>query len=306
MKPIECAVNPYRFSDDPPAMVDILEERGMRKAVTTSGDWFGLLRAGAGWVGVHRASTEPGGSPAGQTQFVLLAGDARSAADLLEELGVPATVWDESYGRHAGVVDPAGGGVWINEHQADLYGYIGHDGEADPGLSVTMVRASADREADRAFFARFGFVPEPGGNEWWQALRASEYSGVIGLHKPMPGEVTHAAPPAPFAARTSTVRLGFQTSENLEALAERLDRPGYPARVVSGRVTAVYVGLRNGCELEIYPPSAWRGDALPSRRPGVGKVALPQCPALGGRPKPQRSTRAPPPPASLRTTALVT
>jgi len=256
MKPIECAVNPYRFSDDPPAMVAFLEELGMRKAVTTSGDWFGLLRAGAGWVGVHRASTDPEGSPAGQTQLVLLAGDARSTADMLEEQGVPATVWDESYGRHAGVVDPAGGGVWINEHQADLYGYIGHDGEADPGLSVTMVRASADREADRAFFARFGFVPEPGGNEWWQALRASEYSGVIGLHKPMPGELPHAATPAPFAERTSTVRLGFQTSEELEALAERLDRAGYPARVVSEQVTAVHVVDPDGCELEIHPASA--------------------------------------------------
>src|SRR5699024_1739970 len=81
-------------------------------------------------------------------------------------------------------------------------------------------------------------------------------SGVIGLHKPMPGEVPHAATPAPFAERTSTVRLGFQTSEELEALAERLDRAGYPARVVSEQVTAVYVVDPDGCELEIHPASA--------------------------------------------------
>src|SRR5699024_6211348 len=113
-----------------------------------------------------------------------------------------------------------------------------------------------DREADRAFFARFGFVPEPGGNEWWQALRASEYSGVIGLHKTMPGEVTPAAPPAPSAKRTATARLRAPTSAHLEALAERLDRAGYPARGVSGQVTAVHVVDPDGCELEIHPSSA--------------------------------------------------
>src|SRR5699024_6157683 len=140
MKPIECAVNPYRFTDDPPAMVACLEELGMRKAVTASGDWFGLLRAGAGWVGVHRASTDPEGSPAGQTQLVLLAGDARSAADMLEEQGVPATVWDESYGRHAGVVDPAGGGGWINEPHARLDGGTGHARGAHRGLRGPQVQ----------------------------------------------------------------------------------------------------------------------------------------------------------------------
>lgn len=255
MNTIEFAVNPYRFSDDPAAMVAFLETLGMRKVITTASDSFALLRAGAGWVGVHAAGFRPEGTPAGETQLVLLTRSAVEAADQLRARGVTATVWDESYGRHAGVVDPTGGGVWINEYLEDLYGYLEHDDAPDQALSVTMVRPSADGAADRAFFGLFGFEPEDGGNQWWQALSASAGSGAIGLHHPMPGEEPNSATRAPFAERTATARLGLRTTEDLPRLAERLTRAGYAARVVTGDLRAVHVQDPDGCEVEIHPAS---------------------------------------------------
>lgn len=250
------AVNPYRFSADPAAMIAFLETLGLRKAVTSEGEWFGLLRAGAGWVAVHPVSSSQTSAGPGETQLVLLTERAADAAAALEARGVHATVWDESYGQHAGVIDPAGGGVWINEHQADLYGYVGHDAAADPRLSVTMVRSSADRDADRAFFAGFGFESDPGANEWWEALRASPTSGVIGLHAPMPGERASSSAPSPFAERTSVARLGFETTEDLDELAARLTASGHHAAVVAGDARAVHVIDPDGCELEIHTPAS--------------------------------------------------
>ncbi|UFU06551.1 hypothetical protein [Ruania halotolerans] len=253
MSQVEFAVSPYRFSADPPAMVAFLETLGMRKVLTTAGDWFGVLRAGAGWVGVHQAASSDIGAAPGETQLVLLTRSAAAAAAELESRGISTTVWDESYGQHAGVTDPTGGGIWINEYQDDLYGYLGHDGEGDPRLSVTMVRPSVDREADRTFFGTFGFVPEAGANEWWEALRASDVSGVIGLHKPMSGEYPTSSAASPFADRTSIARLGFETTEDLDALAVRLSAAGYQARVVVDAVRAVHVTDPDGCRIEIHP-----------------------------------------------------
>lgn len=247
-------VNPYRFSTDAPAMVRFLETLGLRKAITTKGDWFGILRAGAGCVAVHSVTDSETGAAPGETQLVLLTESAAAAAVALEHEGLDVTVWDESYGQHAGVVDPSGGGVWINERQHDLYGYEAHDGGApDPRVAVTMVRASHDRVADRAFFAAFGFTPFGASSEWWEPLRASAQSGVIGLHAPMQGEDATSASRSPFAPRTSIVRLGFETTEDLGALAERLTAAGYAARVVEDAVRAVHVVDPDGITIEIHP-----------------------------------------------------
>ena len=50
------------------------------------------------------------------------------------------------------------------------------------------------------------------------------------------------------------VRLGFSTTEDLTALADRLTAAGYEARVVEGEgIRAVHVIDPDGVELEIHP-----------------------------------------------------
>lgn len=51
------------------------------------------------------------------------------------------------------------------------------------------------------------------------------------------------------------VRLGFETTEELGALAERLRGAGYEARVVENEVRSVHVTDPDGMQLEIHPRS---------------------------------------------------
>lgn len=250
-------VNPYRCSASPGEMTRFLEVLGLRCRVS-SGNGFALLEAGAGYVAVHPAASMSTGAQPGQTMLSLLADDAEDAASLLRQQGRDVVVWDESYGRHVGVVEPYGGGIWINEHQHDLYGYRDHGRQpADPRLTVTMVRPSDDFERDKGFFSAFGFVPDDHGNPWWQALRASSASGVIGLHRPESAEPPVCEDPGnPVSGRTPLVGLGFETAEPLEELAARLTAAGYPASVVERETTSVHVVDPDGCRIEIHPSSA--------------------------------------------------
>lgn len=249
MKPL--VVNPYRFSADPIAMLTFLEALGL-VPVVSSASGYTLLQAQSGYVAVHPPDDSPTGPIAGETHLVLLTDDATAAADHLRAAGLPTTTWDESYGRHAGVVDPRGDGILINEEQSDLYGYTGHPAASPGPVGVTAVRYSHDFAADLPFYAALGFQVATDGGEWWQGLRAGPESGVIGLH------FTEDALPVSAGGSeigpNPLVNLGFETDEPLAALAARLTAAGHPAEVVTdAAATKVHVTDPDGCLIEIHP-----------------------------------------------------
>lgn len=242
----QTSVQAYRFSSDPAAMIAFLEALGMTRSVSREGDRYAVLRAAGGSVGVHAASGSSTGATHGQTQLCLEVGSV-DEVDGMDGI----VVWDESYGRQAGITDPFGGGIWIDEHQRDLYGYQGHEGEPAAGLYVTAVRYSPDVEADKAFFARFGFEAT-GGDEWWTPLRAADGS-VIGLHKPQGEPITAPAADNPVGDN-SLCDLGFETTEPLEQVRDRLVAAGYDARVHEDEfLRAVHVVDPDGREVQVHP-----------------------------------------------------
>ncbi|APX31500.1 hypothetical protein BH708_00750 [Brachybacterium sp. P6-10-X1] len=255
-------VFPLRFTDDPAALIAFLCTLGMAPLITIEGEGFAdLVAGGGGRVMVHAAAGSASLAPAGETQLSTAVASADAAAERLREAGLEVTVWDESYGRQGNITGPHGEAVGVNEDQEDHYGYLAHDGEgADERLSVTAVRASADgpeRERDVAFFAALGFLPVDGGDRWYRAL-GNPGHGTIGLHEPADGEAAFrpGGDPGHPELEVSLVRLGFETTEDLDALAERLGAAGHPARVVVGRgVRSVHVTDPDGQQVEIHPRS---------------------------------------------------
>jgi hypothetical protein len=262
---VAVTVFPLRFTADPAALISFLRTLGMAPLITTEGEGFAdLVAGGGGRVMVHAAGAASAtGAPAGETQLSTAVASADAAAEQLRGAGLEVDVWDESYGRQGNITGPHGEAIGINEDQDDPYGYIAHDGTgADDRLSVTAVRASADgpqRERDVEFFAALGFTPVDHGGHRYRAL-ANPGHGTIGLHEPAGGEEAHRPgdDPGHPGLRVSLVRLGFETAEDLDALAERLDAAGHPARVVAeDGATSVHVTDPDGQQVEIHPRS-WR------------------------------------------------
>jgi len=256
-------VFPLRFTRDPKALIAFLRTLGMAPAITAGDDGFGHLVAGAGRVMVHSVQGAESGAAHGDTDLCLAVPDADRAARDLADAGIEATVWDESYGRQGRLDGPAGEGVSLNEHQSDLYGYQGHDpSTGDPRLAVTAVVMSEDFARDAAWFARLGFIAEDaGGHEdagdpWWRELRGPGRTGAIGLHRPGPGD-HRTRPTGEEFGDCLQVRLGFSTTEALDALAERLTAAGHPARLVEGDgVRSVHVTDPDGLTVEIHARAA--------------------------------------------------
>ncbi|MCT2176239.1 hypothetical protein M3F63_00910 [Brachybacterium muris] len=194
-------VYPLRFSDDAPAVIAFLRTLGMAPVVTTEGEGFAeLIAGGGGRVMVHATSNAETAAPAGETQLCLSVPATDAAAEQLREQGLQVRVWDETYGRQGSVRGPHGEDISLNEHQRDLYGYVGHDGaRADPRLSVTAVRVSAegpDRDGDREFFAALGFRPV--GRETSGGRRSAAPAPAPSACTPPAGPMTALhAPPAP-------------------------------------------------------------------------------------------------------------
>lgn len=239
---IEC----YRFTEDPQAVTAFLEAVGMAPQVTSQDGGFALLSAAGGSVGVHRAAGSQTGAVPGQTQLCLAVGSVDEVA------GVEGVVtWDESYGRHAGITDPFGGGIWIDEDQADLYGgYRAHAGEPREGLFVTAVRHSPDFAADRAFFARFGLTAGAG-DDGWLPLRAADGS-TLGLHRPSGEPITEPAADNPVGDN-SVCHLGFETTEPLEDVRDRLVAAGFQASIVEqDHLRHLGVVDPDGCQVQVH------------------------------------------------------
>lgn len=253
-EPMRFAVMPLRFSSEPSLMIRFLMDVGLAPSRTTVGDGFGELRAEAGWVMVRKAQSD---ATPGETLLCLKVDRADEVLTLAETAGLDAAVWDESYGRQAAVRGPHGERMWINEEQGDVYGYEEHSlTEIDTRLTVSAIRSSPDFEADRKFFAVFGFSPTPGGSEWWEALRGPGLAGLIGLHKPSEGSSVAKLSEVDPLHRVPLVELGFQTSEPLDELRDRLLTAGYDARIVADpNATKVHVIDPDGAEIEIHPRS---------------------------------------------------
>ncbi|WP_152353381.1 VOC family protein [Brachybacterium subflavum] len=273
----DLTVFPLRFTADPRAMIAFLVELGMARRITAGDDGFGELRAGAGAVMVHAASGSATGARPGTTDLCMAAPSADEAAESLERAGIEVTVWDESYGRQGMITGPCGEGVSLNEDQVDLYGYEGHDASPDPRLHVCAVLSSEAFAPDARWLGRLGFAPAAVGGvggtggadgaegadpdpvaaerSGWLELHGPGSAGIIGLHAPMAGRerTRRASPEMPDLPPTLQVRLGFETSEDLEALAARLRVAGYDARLVEGAVRAVHVPDPDGIEVEIHP-----------------------------------------------------
>lgn len=253
------AVFPLRFTARPREMIDFLRVLGMSPLITTEdGAFADLLAGGGGRVMIHSAQGSATGAPAGETQLSTAVRSADAAAEQLREAGLEVIVWDESYGRQGNITGPHGEAIGLNEDQSDPYGYLAHDGaSADPRLTVVAVRASAagaEREKDIELFSALGFRPDGHGDKSWTRL-TSAGGGTIGLHQPEEG--WRAARPGDVGGAdllVSLVRLGFETTEDLSALAERLREAGHPAEIVdAGGLRAVHVIDPDGQHLEIHP-----------------------------------------------------
>ena len=246
---------PLRYTSDPAALIRFLTHLGMARAVSAGPDNFAILVAGGGGrVMVHSVAGADADADPGETVLCFETKGADDAADDLSGRGLDIDVWDESYGRQAMATSPSGGAVWINEEMADLYGYEGPEGrEPDPSLVVAAIYPTFDFDADRAFFERFGFTSDPGGNEWWEGMRSN--GGVVGLHKPEEGWTPLLESDDP-RYRFPRIRLGLETSQPLEEVRDHLVAGGYPAEIVSApEATKVHVTDPDGVVIEIHPVS---------------------------------------------------
>ncbi len=91
-------------------------------------------------------------------------------------------------------------------------------------MDVVAVYFTPDFTADGQFFGHLGFRPDSHGNEFWQALKAGDAQGVIGLHH-IDGDIPHGgvSPDSPIG-RPTLVHLGFETSEGLETVQTKSPR----------------------------------------------------------------------------------
>lgn len=243
------SVNPFRFTADPEAMRRFLETLGLVPRFA-SGIGYVLLEAGSGWVGVHPADLSATQADPGETQLALLSleDDAEDAAEAMKDLGLKARLWDEEFGQQAGVIGPAGEGIWVNSKLKDTVG----GGSPDAGITVTAVRYSSDFDSDREFFTKLGFVEEEGGSEWWVSLTAPG-GGTVGLHKPSEGDaVARPNEHNPIGA-VALADLSFTTTHPLEDLLARLTEAGYEAKIDEGEtLRAVHVVDPDGKTVQIH------------------------------------------------------
>jgi hypothetical protein len=256
---------PLRFSTDPGAMIDFLAALGLNQTVGHESRTYATFAGRSGTLGVHDVRTATTAT-AGRTSLNLATDDVDAAADELRAEGLTVSVWDETYGRQGAVRSPAGLVVGLNERtQDDLYGgYELLEQTVAASMDVVAVCAVADLDREAEFFGHFGFAAlEPG--QSYRPLLAGPDAGVIAL-RAAGTEPSGSAGPAGSASEASEsvsdeplgapylVALGAETSEPLDALADRMRAGGHPAETIEDE-SGVWVRLTDpdGVVLEVRP-----------------------------------------------------
>ena len=111
---------PYRFTTNPADMIRFYETLGLVTKVGRDRENFAVLSGSGGRIGVHELDSAHTSTVS--TDMCFETPDAETAAAHFRELGVTATVVDESYGRRVDVGD-ATHTVTVNEEMRDFYGY---------------------------------------------------------------------------------------------------------------------------------------------------------------------------------------
>lgn len=107
------------YGQDTGLIRGVLEGLGATpRLVGDDGTWIDLTYPGGGLAAAHAADAT------GTELAFEWDGDVEQAQRLLEAEGIDSMLIDETYSRTLQVADPDGGKrIWINERQADLYGY---------------------------------------------------------------------------------------------------------------------------------------------------------------------------------------
>lgn len=220
-----------RFSDDVPAMRRFLEALGLA-AVSTRGEGWAVLEAGAGQVWLHDAAGSTVGAPAGCTALTGEIADADAYAQQLEAQGLEPSIIDEAFARSVEVTDPLGRRLAFNAGDSDGYGYTPHDAEPDKRITVSMCRFT-DPQGDYAHFAEtLGLRREGEPNRWYVPYTAG--TGILGLHH------DDGSDALPDDGTSPMVTLGLTTSMPLDEVQGRLREGGYDA----GKVVTEDFGSR--------------------------------------------------------------
>ncbi len=116
---------PIWVTDQVHAARDVLLGIGaVARIAADSGVWSDFSFDGGGLAAVHRA--EQGAEPAADVELAFeYDGDVEELVPVLQAAGVAAMLIDETYSRTLQLADPDrdGSAIWINQRQADLYGY---------------------------------------------------------------------------------------------------------------------------------------------------------------------------------------
>ncbi len=119
------SVLPIWVTDQVHAARDVLLGIGaVARIAADSGVWSDFSCDGGGLAAVHRA--EQGAEPAADVELAFeYDGDVEELVPVLQAADVAAMLIDETYSRTLQVADPdrQGSTIWINQRQADLYGY---------------------------------------------------------------------------------------------------------------------------------------------------------------------------------------
>lgn len=214
-------VSAFRYSEDPRAMGDFLHVLGLSQRIgNDAGTWL-ELQAAHGSVSIHAtAKAGTAGAESGSTALVLVAQDVPAiAAELTSQSELEVDLWDESFGHQASVqLDDLT--IIINEIQPDPYGY--QVTEPDPG-PVTVITHWHTAALDRAeaLLVRLGLQRSARDAGDGAVRLDSGSAGVVVLHR--------------STQPTDSYRIGIETDDDLEQLAERLEAAGHrPQRAADG------------------------------------------------------------------------
>jgi predicted enzyme related to lactoylglutathione lyase len=246
---------PLRFTPDPSAMIDFYGRLGLHQSLSHESGTFATFVGRSGTLGVHDARTTTAGAVPGHAALNLATEDLESAAAELLSIGHEVRVWDETYGKQGAVTARDGRTIGLNqERQQDLYGgYHEHDPATAPLLDVVAVCPTPQLRAEAAWFASFGFLATSYDDPLWIGLRAGPHSGVLGVHA---GEVEHRNPRPgdDLLGPAYEVRIGFETSEPLARLDERLRAAGLdPTMITDGPAPRIVLTDPDGDEVQIHP-----------------------------------------------------